>query len=115
MQVAHVGGHARHQTRGAELVNVSERERLDVVEHGAAQVGGKAGGRHGREAPGKDAHGHTHRGKHQHEGAVAINGVQVVTQHTTVNNPCGDIRNEHPHDDLKGGENGGEAKMPHLA
>ena len=42
LQIVHVGGHPRHQSRCRILVDVAEGEALDIPIHRLAQVGGKA-------------------------------------------------------------------------
>ena len=45
LDIRHIGGHAGDKARRGVFVNVGKAEGLDVAEHRAAQVAGKAGGR----------------------------------------------------------------------
>ena len=51
LQVGHIGRHTRNQSGGGELVDVSERERLDVAVHGITKVVCKSRGSLCRAAP----------------------------------------------------------------
>ena len=50
LQTLHIGGHAGNQSATGILVDIREREGLDIPEHRVAQVGGEARGGESREA-----------------------------------------------------------------
>ena len=102
LQVAHVGGHTRHQSRRRELVDVGKREPLDVAIHGPPQVAGKAArGIRGRTCR-PDAEGQAQKSHAQHDGAIKIHILHVARRQTLVYQRGRDVGYEHVHHHLAG-------------
>ena len=100
LQVGDVGGHAGDKARGGILVDVGKTEGLDVAEHGPAQVAGKAGGGLGAQHTAHDAEEQTHRRRHHHDAADAVDVAEVACGDAIVNDGGHQTGNDHLHDDL---------------
>ena len=107
LHVGHVGGQAGDETGGAELINVGEREGLDVFVHGLAQIPGQACGGPGAELGSQDAHNEAEHRQDQHQHAGALDVAQVPGGDPLVDDGGHEQRDDHLHDDLQQHHNGG--------
>ena len=104
LQVGHVGGHTGDQTGRGILVDVGEREMLDVLIHRIAQVACKAGGCRGSKPAGQHAQ-QQGNGRHQEgEQAVLDNGVHIALFNALVNDHGHDGGQQHIHDGFQSRE-----------
>ena len=118
LQVRHVRGHARDETRGGEFVDVREGERLHLLIHGLPDVLGKAGGRARAVAGREDAAHEREHGEQQHQSAVGEDVAQVSGLNAVVDDRGGDVGDEHLHRDLDDHKQGRENRvllvLPHI-
>ena len=87
LQVRDIGGKAGDESRGGKLVDVGEREGLNVLEHGITKVVGKSCGCLGRAAPRKDAEQQRECSQHNHQSAVETDVAKIAGGNAAVNNP----------------------------
>ena len=101
LDVGDVGGHAGDQARGGVLVNVGKAEGLDVAEHAAAQVAGKARGRVGAGHRAQNAEQQAEQRRDDHLCADGVDDLHIARRDAVVNDGGHQLRDDHFHDDLR--------------
>ena len=110
LDAGHVGRHPRHQAGGGELVDIREREPLDVPIHGEAQVRRQAGAAVRCEPTRQDAENETQAGNPHHHRPIAVHIRQAARPDALVDDGRRHIRNQHPHDHFQRGPQGCEQR-----
>ena len=104
LQVGHVGGHTGDQTSRGVLVDVGEREMLDVLIHRIAQVAGKAGGCLGGVFAGQNAQRQRDHSHQKGEQAVLEDGVHIALFNALIDDKGHDGGQKHIHHGFQSGK-----------
>ena len=101
LDAGHVRGHPRHKPRGGKLVDIGERETLDVFVHGQTQIRRKAGAAVSGEPAGQNAEHKAEARDTDHHRPVLVHIRQTPRANALVNDGRRHIRNQHAHDNLE--------------